>query len=72
VHKTRFFDRIARETFSGMMTVEGGIVAIRSGPLAGFRLAVSDTSHPQISGTYELGTQHAIDNWCRVILFVTT
>jgi len=62
VHNNRFFDRIARKTFSGMVAIEGGTVAVKSGPLTGLKLAVSEhTSHAHISGTYELETQHAID-----------
>ncbi len=53
---------VVRKTFSGLMVLGGRVVHIKSGPLVGVRLVVSDhVSHAHVAGTYELETQSAID-----------
>jgi FkbM family methyltransferase len=48
--------------FAGAMKVAGDSVTIKSGPMAGLRLALSEhISHAHIEGTYELETLKAID-----------
>ena len=62
VHSNRLLDHISRKIFSSAIGIDGDIVKIETGPLAGTRLAVSEhVSHAHISGTYELETQRAID-----------
>lgn len=62
VHMHPALSRLARKTFADIVSVDGGVVDIQSGPLAGVKLVVSEhVSHAHISGTYELETQRAID-----------
>lgn len=62
VHRNRFFDRLSRKVFSGLMSSGGGVLTVKSGPLAGVRLIASEhVSHAHASGTYEIETQRAID-----------
>lgn len=62
VHRHKNLSRFARRTFAGAVGVDGGVVEVRSGPLKGVNLAVSEhVSHAHISGDYELETQVAID-----------
>jgi len=62
VHRNRSLDRLSRKIFSMAVKSTGAIVAIESGPMRGIRLAVSEhLSHAHIRGSYELGTQIAIN-----------
>lgn len=62
VHQHRQLSRLASKTFAGIVSVDGGVVAVESGPLAGIKLVVSEhVSHAHISGSYEIETQRAID-----------
>lgn len=62
VHKHKSLDRLARKTFADLVSADGTVVEIQSGPMTGLKLVVSEhVSHAHISGTYELATQRAID-----------
>lgn len=62
VHKNRLIDHMSRRIFSGAVGIDGSVIQIQSGPLAGIKLVVTEhISHAHISGTYELETQRAID-----------
>lgn len=62
VHTHPALSRFARKAFADIVSVDGGVVEIASGPMAGLKLVVSEhVSHAHISGSYELETQQAID-----------
>ncbi len=62
IHGSQFLEMVVRKTFSGLMVLGGRVVHIKSGPLVGVRLVVSDhVSHAHVAGTYELESQSAID-----------
>ena len=62
VHTHPTLSRLARKAFADIVSVDGGIVEVESGPMAGVKLVVSEhVSHAHISGSYELETQRAID-----------
>ena len=62
IHKHKYLSRFARKTFARVVTLDGNVVAIESGPLKGVKLVISEhVSHAHISGKYELETQLALD-----------
>lgn len=59
LHRQKALDKITRRLYG---TLVSGVARVESGPLAGLSLyAGPHVSHAHIRGTYEIGTQHAVD-----------
>ena len=62
IHQHKYLSRFARKTFARVVTMDGNVVSVESGPLKGIKLVISEhVSHAHISGHYELETQLALD-----------
>jgi FkbM family methyltransferase len=62
VHQHRVLDRFTRHAFSTLVSADGNVATIESGPSKGLKLVIGPhTSHAHIGGTYELSTQLAVD-----------